>query len=148
MDDGLGNDDRFEVIYDSGTNPLAEEFLIAGLRKTWEYRFQLYARDINGLGPGSAMGAFVACLSPSEQGAPVLVAVSEASFSVSWQQPGSTGGCPITAYSLYLSSDQDSASPTYSLLEAGIAPHVLEWVVSPDATLIGQVLRLKVEATN
>jgi len=32
MDDGLGNDDRFEVIYDSGTNPLAEEFLIAGLR--------------------------------------------------------------------------------------------------------------------
>jgi hypothetical protein len=24
MDDGLGNDDRFEVIYDSGTNPLAE----------------------------------------------------------------------------------------------------------------------------
>lgn len=148
MDDGLGNDDRFEIIFDSGSNPLAEQFLVSGLIQTWEYRFQLYARDINGLGQGSAMGAFVACLSPSEQGAPVLVAVSQTSFSVSWLQPGSTGGCPVTTYSLYLSSDQDTSSPTYSLMEGGIAPHVLEWVESPDASLIGKVLRLKVEATN
>jgi hypothetical protein len=94
------------------------------------------------------MGAFVACLSPSEQSAPVLVAVSSSSFSVSWLQPGSTGGCAITSYSLYLSDDQDSQSPTYSVMESYIDPHIHEWTASPDASLIGLVLRLKVEATN
>lgn len=33
-------------------------------------------------------------------------------------------------------------------METGIAPHIHEWTASPAASLIGKVLRLKVEATN
>lgn len=39
MDDGLANDDRYSLIFDSGTNPLADHFLVTNLTQSLTYRF-------------------------------------------------------------------------------------------------------------
>jgi hypothetical protein len=39
MDDGLANDDRYSLIFDSGTNPLADHFLVTNLTQSLSYRF-------------------------------------------------------------------------------------------------------------
>ncbi len=149
MDDGLGDDDLLRVIFDSGSNPLAEEYLVTGLTAGLVYRFQVQVRDINGLGPVSPAASFVACLSPAGQHAPTLIEVSKTSFHVAWQQPESLGGCPVTAYALYLSDNQDSSSPSYSLLGSAMGPAVFEQVVTfPNLARTGQVLRLKVQSVN
>ena len=54
VDDGLGNDDSFRVVYDSGYNPLGTKALAEGLIASLPYRFQVKARDINGLGPANS----------------------------------------------------------------------------------------------
>lgn len=113
MDDGLGNDDQFAAIYDSGNNPLGEEYLVTGLTPSWTYRFMVKARDINGLGPGSANTALIACVVPGTMAAPTLTAQSSTSFSISWLQPEHSGGCPISSYAVLLSADQASSSPAY-----------------------------------
>lgn len=105
VDDGLGNDAQFRVVYDSGFNPLGTKALVEGLTASLPYRFQVKARDINGLGPTSPAASFVACLSPANLAAPVLLDVSKSSFEVSWLRPSSNGGCPITEFALFLSED-------------------------------------------
>jgi hypothetical protein len=149
MDDGLGGDDSFQVVFDGGFNPLAVQAPLSGLNASLTYRFTVRARDVNGLGPSSPAASSVACLSPADLAAPSLVAVGKTAFEVAWRQPGSTGGCPLTSYALYLSDDQDAANPTYVEHEAGIAPTQLERAVTfGDGTRTGKVLRLKVEAVN
>lgn len=137
------------MVFDSGFNPLGTEFLLSGLSPSLLYRFEVKARDINGLGTSSPQASFVACLSPAALAAPVLLGVSQSSFEVSWLQPGCDGGCSLTEYSLWLSDDQDTATPTYALLEAGLAPTLLEKLITfPDQARTGKVLRLKVQAAN
>lgn len=103
MDDGLGNDDQFKPIFDSGNNPLGESYLVSGLTPSWTYRFMVRARDINRLGPNSPQGSFVACIVPGEMAAPNLTAVDATTFSLAWKQPEHTGGCAITNYAVLLS---------------------------------------------
>jgi len=119
-DDGLDNDDQFKVIFDSGSNPLAMEYLVTKLTPGLTYRFQVKARDVNGLGPAAATGSFIACLVPGELRAPILEEVAKASFAVSWRAAANDGGCPVTSHALHLSDDQDTPNPSYSLHEASI----------------------------
>jgi hypothetical protein len=149
MDDGLNNDDRFQVMYDSGNNPLGKSHEVSGLAPSLTYRFQVKVRDINGLGPVSPTSSFVACKTPAELSAPTLVTVSQTSFDISWLAPNSSGGCPLTSYSLHLSEDQDTTSPSYAILQSGIlATTLTDTTTFSDSTRTGKVLRVKVEAIN
>ena len=133
VDDGLGDDDSFTVLFDSGNNPLGTEFFVSGLAEARTYRFVVEARDVNGLGPRSPAAALVACTRPAGLAAPLLLQASEDAFVVSWLQPASDGGCSTTGYSLYQSSDQDATAPSYTLLEAALPATTLDWQVTlPD----------------
>ena len=73
MDDGLSNDDRYEPIFDSAFNPVAEMYLVSGLIGGLTYRFEVKARDHNGLGPVSPTASLVACTTPATPLEPVLL---------------------------------------------------------------------------
>lgn len=144
VDDGLGNDGSFEVVHDSGNNPQTQQFLVTGLSQGLTYRFQVKARDINGLGPGSPLASFLACLGPAGLKQPVLQEVSKTEARISWRAPEISGGCPVSSYSLELN---DLTGPAYSSLETGISALTFERAVSlSDKT--GQSLRIRVIATN
>ena len=77
MDDGLGDDAELKAIFDTGNNPQVTSYLVENLRAGLTYRFQVKARDVNGLGDGGPIGSFVACLVPNQVELPVLDSVAE-----------------------------------------------------------------------
>jgi hypothetical protein len=145
MDDGLGNDDKFTKVYDSGNNPLGREYLATGLSQNLDYRFRVQVRDINGLRGYSPITSFKSCVKPGRISAPILLSVSTTGFGISWLQPINDGGCSLTKFSLYMSENQDAVSPTYSELIAVIDATTLKATHTfADASKAGKILRLKI----
>ena len=73
------------------------------------YRYKVSALNFNGEGPPSDEMQTRACVSPSVMTAPARVSSTSTQLSLSWTQPSSDGGCPITSYAVYRN---DGSSPS------------------------------------
>ena len=106
---------------------------------------------MNGLGPSSPTASFLACIPPSGLTVPILTAVDKTTFSIAWNSPTNLGGCPLSSYSVLVSTDQYSATPTYVAALTGLPvtnlkATVTTWPVPPAPT--GKPVRVKIQAIN
>lgn len=65
----------------------------------------------NGAGPESAIYSYYSCIPPSGFDAPTGVG-SSTSIVISWTEPRSNGGCPITGYAIFRNEGDGSSATT------------------------------------
>lgn len=77
-----------------------EHSLLAGTT----LRFKVIAYNYNGAGSPSEIAALRVCGVPSGLGKPTKLASSTSTPSITarWEEPASTGGCPITGYAVFV----------------------------------------------
>ena len=78
-----------------------EHALVAGSN----YRFKVVAVNFNGASLASEISTFRVCGSPSGMAKPFKVGSTTApipSITIGWQEPTSSGGCPILGYVVYV----------------------------------------------
>jgi len=107
------------------------------------------ARDVNGLGSGSLFGTFTACLVPVPVDIPLITSISKNTFGIRWNEKENTGGCPITSYSILMSSDFSISNPIYNSIVSSLPPGTQSQLVSiTNLALTGKALRVKIRITN
>lgn len=103
------------------------------------------ARDVNGLGSGSPFATFTACLVPVPVELPKITSISKNTFGIRWNENLNTGGCPITSYSILMSSDFSSSNPNYNPIVSSLPPGTQYQLVSiTNLALTGNALRAKI----
>ena len=85
-----------------------------GLTRGRLYRFKIQARNFNGWGPQSDIGAFYTCVRPSGLRIPTITATTSDSMTLTWEAPSDDGGCPIVGYAVFR-DDGVSQNPTIEI---------------------------------
>ncbi|WP_430868344.1 fibronectin type III domain-containing protein [Demequina aurantiaca] len=106
--------------YVSGS-PAATSVTLTGLTPGTQYVFRVAAKNATGWGPRSATSAPVGTIA-SAPTAPTSVAgvAGNASVSLTWAAPTSTGGSPVTGYGVDFSSDSGASWSTAIAPAAGL----------------------------
>jgi hypothetical protein len=80
---------------------------------------------------------------------PLITSISKNTFGIRWNENNNTGGCPITSYSILMSSDFSSPNPTYNSIVSGLPPGTQTQLVSiTNLALTGNALRVKIRIAN
>lgn len=71
--------------------------------------------NFNGLGVASTPVAYIVCTYPAKPPAPIWIAVTKTTITLSWTPPTSDGGCQILSYSILM---DDGAGGTLTEVDA------------------------------
>jgi hypothetical protein len=66
------------------------------------------AVDFNGVSIESEESVFVVCLAPTHIDKPDYVSSTQTSFTLAWNKPDYTGGCPILTYRIHMHDGEDT----------------------------------------
>jgi hypothetical protein len=86
----------------------------------YPYRFTVQAIDGNGYSDENPISTFYSCYSPSNFATPTYSDSdwTAKTIDIGWQAPGSSGGCPIMGYILYM---DDGIGGSISTVDATLA---------------------------
>ena len=110
MDSNISGD--FNEIYTASSS--LSQFAVSNLTPGILYRFKIQAKNFNGWGSESPIGAFYTCVVPSGLDIAIISSTSSESMTLSWTEPLNDGGCPITGYALFR-DDGSSGDPTIEI---------------------------------
>ena len=80
---------------------------------------------------------------------PQITSISKDTFDIKWNVKENTGGCPITSYSILMSSDFSSSNPTYNSIVSTLPPGTQSQLVSiTNLALTGKAIRVKIRIEN
>jgi hypothetical protein len=117
------------------------------------YRFYLLAYNFNGASDPSDIATLTPCDVPSSWSKPTKVSTTTSSISISWNEPGSNGGCAITSYAVYM---DDGYGGLFIEVNSALDPLVrdlpslgaLTITTFPNALMQGFIFRIKVRVFN
>lgn len=110
------SDSTYITSYNGATNPSQLFTTITGLISGQAYVFRIYAVNINGNSSSSSTLTVYACGLPSAPAAPTFLSTNVTGCTIAWQQPSSTGGCPLTGFDVMLFN---STSSTFTKVNTG-----------------------------
>jgi len=104
-------DPRFGVwthVFNGETNyPTVTSYIVReGIAPGLPYRFKTVGAYINGHTQESSETVIYSCTAPTGLEAPALVQATSTSFTLSWKQPLSNGGCTVEGFALYMNDGQ------------------------------------------
>ena len=106
MDSNISGD--FQEVYTASSS--LSQFAVSNLTRGILYRFKIQAKNFNGWGPQSPIGAFYTCVKPSGLDIAFISETTSDSMTLFWSEPLDDGGCPITGYALFR-DDGSSGDP-------------------------------------
>lgn len=98
MNDGLGGTEYKEI---ASVFPNVVQYLQGNLYTGNTYGFTIKARNYNGFSPSSDPAFFLICTAPGQLSPANMSAVTATKMTLEWKAPVTTGGCPITSYSIF-----------------------------------------------
>lgn len=100
----------FTTVYSNlHSSPSITSYLATGLTTAHPYRFKVIAYNYNGAGAESAIATFTPCSLPTGWVKPSKVSTTTSTISISWSEPTSNGGCPITGYAVFIDDGANGA---------------------------------------
>lgn len=111
MDNGDISGD-FREIYTASSS--LKQFSVGNLKRGTLYRFKVQAKNFNGWGEASDIGAFYTCVKPSGLDIVTIIGTTSDSMTLQWKEPKNDGGCQIVGYALFR-DDGVSGDPTIEI---------------------------------
>ena len=112
------------------------------------YRLRYRAKNSIGWGDRSDVLNALAAEPPARPSAPTVVSASGAAVDLAFEESHDDGGARITAYELWVSSDYQAASPTYSQI-VGYSDNQMGYTVtSSDGLVPGSFYSFRLRVVN
>ena len=83
MDSNISGD--FQEVYTASSS--LKQFSVKNLTVGILYRFKIQAKNFNGWGPQSEVGAFYTCVVPSGLDKPSIIATTDSTMTLEWTEP-------------------------------------------------------------
>lgn len=136
------------LLYDGSKLPSIYTYNVINLSTGASFAFTLSAVNFNGEGPVSNPAVFTACTAPSGLDAPEVMATSETTIDLQWQQPVSNGGCALIGYELYMDNGLGGAFVSTDDAEVKFKPYLKSHQVTKPSTDSGKAYRIYLRAVN